>query len=375
MFKKTIFVLICVLFSSLFNYNHITIAKSKSELENELAQLEQKVKNNESTIEDYNQKIKETQAKIDDLNNQIALIVQDKIKNEEKKMTLEENLKTIVINSQGVDVNSVNIELLFGSKNQDEILSRTSSIQQINDYTNSALEEISSLQKILKDQEATLIAKTTEQTQLSASMNESIKNLIAENKVNEATISTISSENKCILKPELPECQPPPPPPIFVNQVPNSQASSNSSPTAPQPGKLFLKPAGSFTQSFGCANWERAYIYPRLNGCYWHNGEDYAQSFSSGSPIVAARYGTVVVASFSSSWGNQVILKHDIDGTTWYTQYAHLSRILVKPGQSVNTGDLIGLEGGTPSFAVHLHFSVYINSYDYFNAVNPRDYY
>ena len=39
------------------------------------------------------------------------------------------------------------------------------------------------------------------------------------------------------------------------------------------------------------------------------------------------------------------------------------------------TGQALGLEGGTPSFAVHLHFSVYVGSLAYASTVNPRKYY
>jgi murein DD-endopeptidase MepM/ murein hydrolase activator NlpD len=66
--------------------------------------------------------------------------------------------------------------------------------------------------------------------------------------------------------------------------------------------------------------------------------------------------GQVVSAGWEGSFGYQVVIRH-ADGR--YTQYAHLSAISVKAGQSVGAGQRIGRSGSTGnSTGPHLHFEV-----------------
>lgn len=94
-----------------------------------------------------------------------------------------------------------------------------------------------------------------------------------------------------------------------------------------------------------------------------HTGIDLA--VAQGTPIRASKYGTVVTAGWSNTYGNYVIIKHS-DG--YQTLYAHMTKYTVKKGQVVNQGELIGYVGSTGySTGPHLHFSVYKNG----NLVNP----
>jgi murein DD-endopeptidase MepM/ murein hydrolase activator NlpD len=54
--------------------------------------------------------------------------------------------------------------------------------------------------------------------------------------------------------------------------------------------------------------------------------------------------GTVEQAGFTTGNGNFVKVKHD---KTYSTQYLHMSKILVKRGQRVKQGDIIGKVGST----------------------------
>lgn len=92
-----------------------------------------------------------------------------------------------------------------------------------------------------------------------------------------------------------------------------------------------------------------------------HYGMDIPASY--GTPIVASRSGTVMVANGSDSWGYSwgyyVSIYHD---STYSTLYAHMSSVAVSAGQWVNQGDVIGYVGNTGySFGNHLHFEVYQN--------------
>ena len=73
-----------------------------------------------------------------------------------------------------------------------------------------------------------------------------------------------------------------------------------------------------------------------------HNGTDYAAP--QGTPIMSTANGVVEKAGFSLGNGNYVKVKHD---NTYATQYLHMSRILVRQGQKVTQGQIIGKVGST----------------------------
>lgn len=99
----------------------------------------------------------------------------------------------------------------------------------------------------------------------------------------------------------------------------------------------------------------------------FHTGIDLAAPM--GTPIYAARAGQVDTAGWSRfGYGLHVILDH---GDSQETLYGHMSRIVVRPGQWVARGDLIGYVGSTGwSTGPHLHFEVRVGG----AARNPMAY-
>jgi murein DD-endopeptidase MepM/ murein hydrolase activator NlpD len=73
-----------------------------------------------------------------------------------------------------------------------------------------------------------------------------------------------------------------------------------------------------------------------------HNGTDYAAP--TGTPIMTTATGIVEQAGYTAGNGNFVKVKHD---KTYSTQYLHMSRILVRRGQRVKQGEIIGKVGST----------------------------
>ena len=89
-------------------------------------------------------------------------------------------------------------------------------------------------------------------------------------------------------------------------------------------------------------------------GSEFHRGLDMAAA--QGEPIYASKTGTIKVAEFHYSWGNYVVVEHE-DGMT--TLYAHQSQYVVKAGDQVEQGQIIGYVGSTGnSTGSHLHFEV-----------------
>lgn len=96
-----------------------------------------------------------------------------------------------------------------------------------------------------------------------------------------------------------------------------------------------------------------------------HEGLDFASSI--GTPVKAAADGKVIKAVWDKSedsrpYGRQVRIMSTIDGKQVETAYAHLSQSLVRVGQQVKAGDVIGRTGmsGSNGNEPHLHFLVKI---------------
>lgn len=121
-----------------------------------------------------------------------------------------------------------------------------------------------------------------------------------------------------------------------------------------------LPSAGRITSKFGRRS------APTAGASTYHKGIDIA--ISSGTDIYAAANGTVTTATYSSSAGNYVMIKHD---NGLYTAYMHASRLYCKVGDQVSQGDKIAEVGSTGiSTGAHLHFSVIVNG----EYVNPEEY-
>jgi len=85
-----------------------------------------------------------------------------------------------------------------------------------------------------------------------------------------------------------------------------------------------------------------------------HRGTDFHAP--SGTPVVAANDGEVIIAQAMFYEGNLVVINH---GLQWDTQYMHLSKIEVKVGDRVKKGQRLGLSGATGRVTgPHLHLGV-----------------
>ncbi|WP_337183032.1 M23 family metallopeptidase [Shinella sp.] len=107
-------------------------------------------------------------------------------------------------------------------------------------------------------------------------------------------------------------------------------------------------PGSSITSRFGNRT------DPFLGRLALHAGIDFRAS--SGTQIRSTGAGTVLVAGRTGGYGNMVEIDHG-GGVT--TRYAHLSQVLVKPGDHVEINDPVGLSGTTGrSTGPHLHYEV-----------------
>jgi murein DD-endopeptidase MepM/ murein hydrolase activator NlpD len=109
----------------------------------------------------------------------------------------------------------------------------------------------------------------------------------------------------------------------------------------------------------------------------FHAGMDFAAAV--GTEIYATGDGVIMRADADASgYGNHVRINH---GYGYMTLYGHMSKIMVRPGQRVKRGDVIGLVGNTgKSVGPHLHYEVHKNGEAinpvnfYYNDLSPEDY-
>ena len=95
-------------------------------------------------------------------------------------------------------------------------------------------------------------------------------------------------------------------------------------------------------------------IDPISGGVGYHPGVDF--SADARTPIHAAAAGLVVVAGDCGGYGNCVVIDH---GSSLATVYGHQSQVLVRVGDMVTAGQVVGLVGSTGiSTGPHLHFEV-----------------
>ncbi|RLD61134.1 MAG: M23 family peptidase [Bacteroidetes bacterium] len=118
-------------------------------------------------------------------------------------------------------------------------------------------------------------------------------------------------------------------------------------------------------------------IHPIYKTRKMHTGIDLTAP--TGTKIYATGDGKVIKAGMSKGgYGKRVIINHNYG---YKTVYAHLSKIVVKRGQKINRGELIGFVGSTGvSTAPHLHYEVRRNNKPvnpinyYFNDITPSEY-
>lgn len=118
----------------------------------------------------------------------------------------------------------------------------------------------------------------------------------------------------------------------------------------------------------------------RLGTRYGQKGKYWKSGFHSGLDLLSANYGGdgriyplydgwVLKITNQGAYGNCVYISHP-DG--YITLYAHMKRVDVKVGQSVNEHTVLGVEGATGNVTgKHLHIEVHKGIYHYPASIDP----
>lgn len=289
---------------------------------------------------------------IEEIKNNISAL-KEKIDHQEK-----ERLQRMAQNYMDEDIDF--IELIFGSKNLVDFLSKLERIKSVAEYDKKVIAELNSNKKLLETERTKLAGALELQEQRIEEYAELIKSSQAMADEKLALVNSLNNDETSSLdlyyyykdldeklNKELEEY-------IAEIQRKNNAAYVGGNGGWPlQPGAYY---------HISSEQGDRT-----LNGVYdYHLGIDIA--CYAGTPILAFNAGTVIVSTEHWSYGNYVLIDH---GGGISTLYAHMSNNEVKVGDYVRAGQLVGYCGLTGNtYGYHLHFEVRENG----KVVNPRNY-
>jgi murein DD-endopeptidase MepM/ murein hydrolase activator NlpD len=143
----------------------------------------------------------------------------------------------------------------------------------------------------------------------------------------------------------------------------------------------FARPIGADQVNWPIADYRYGGTF--LDKTITHTGVDIPAK--AGTPVLAAGPGTVVWAGWGlfggtpgnvqDPYGIAVAIRHDFgyQGQPLFTVYAHMSKVIVAPGEWVDTGTQLGNVGSTgATTGPHLHFEVRLGENSYYFTRNPE---
>ena len=344
-----------------------SIVAQKDSIDQEIQLLHQQINNINQQIATYSLLIADKQDELDDATTRLQEL---QVKNKARIRAMEEEGEISYWT------------IIFKANDFSDLLDRISMVQEINAADQRRLEEISNVAKQVStvqeeltaekaDLEATRAELDVAEIQLGEKRTEADKlltDLIAKGEEFEALIDEseelqselmkdIAQAEKDLKEAEYKEwlaTYVPTTRPSGTDTTPSTQAPSSSG---------WIKPVKSYTLTspFGMR------IHPISGKEKMHEGVDMAAP--QGTPIYAAKAGKVTTTSFQAGGaGYYVSINH---GDGFSSIYMHMTHYIVKPGQYVQTGQVIGYVGSTGgSTGPHLHFGIsYKGTY-----VNPMNY-
>lgn len=124
-----------------------------------------------------------------------------------------------------------------------------------------------------------------------------------------------------------------------------------------------------YNKSTSSGSFARPTVYGKITQAWGHNGHKGIDigGNKKGTPIYAPANGTIAhVAYKQSCGGNEIYMHSKVNGKAYTVEFAHLTSILVRPGQNVSKGQKIATVGGDRSTfyydsctsGTHLHYSI-----------------
>lgn len=317
--------------------------------------------------------MKDAQDKLDKKQKEIKTaedeLVKAKVDENNRYESMKKRIKYMYENG-----NSQLIEILVDSDSITDLLNKAEYFTQISTYDR---EKLTELQHVVQDVQEKEDALQNEYTALSSLQNEliqkqnEVQSLLDSKKIQISDLEKQIGDNAATLQKLVEEAE------AERQKQLQQQAAQQAALAAAQQsagtGSSYSEPSstpvvsgsGQFTNPCPGATISSTFGYRDFDGSF-HKGLDLAAA--EGTPTYAAADGYVVIANWSDSAGNWVVINH---GNGLTTKYMHHSALCVSAGQTVAKGQQIGYVGDTGnSFGPHLHFQVEVNDV----AVDPLGY-
>ena len=267
------------------------------------------------------------------------------------------------------------IEIILSAENISDFLNKTEYVTKISEYDRDMLVEFQKTVEQVQKKEEELRAEYEELSALQTTLSEkraSVETLLSNKNIQIANLESEIGENAKVLQQLIAEAQAMNNNAGQNNQIQapsggSSTGGSTSGGVMPPSSDNVVSGSGYFTHPCPGMTYQSSYFGEiREFEVGGHKGHDYAAP--EGTPTYAAAAGTVLIANYSTSAGNWVVIQHD-NGLV--SKYMHHSALTVSAGQRVEKGQQIGYVGSTgQSTGPHLHFQVELNGV----AVNPSNY-
>ncbi len=366
--NKKIFLIFFLILLTLIAFGSIVVADDLSDLQNKKDELQNQITESNEQIEQINIELTENLKQLNDLNSKITTYeteietlennltqteqqiqdVQDRLNIVEENYNLQKTAmqNRIVALYEAGDI--MYLDVLLNSNSVSDFISNYFLIGEIVRYDNELVENINSQKTMIEEIKSTLeerqealqaVKDNKEKTTIALENSKIIRNSYV-SKLTEKEKETQKTIDECQAELDSLEAQI-----VFL-------ATGNIG--SDYIGGEFAWPAPGYTtitSRFGMR------LHPILKVNRLHSGTDIAMP--TGSYIIAANDGVVIQASYTTGFGNTVMIDH---GGGVVTLYGHGSEIIAQTGQTVKKGDIIMKAGSTGwSTGPHLHFEVRIN--------------
>ncbi len=340
----------CVLLITLLTVFLIPVntnAKTLKELENEVnnftADLENKnnqIAANDAEVAEINKKIADIEKQISDIENETKILQQEIEESNVEIAKKSEESKSLFQYLQVSNGENAYLEYIFGATNVTDMVYRMAIVEQLTEYNEKVMDELTQLIEENKQRKEDLAKKNTELEKLTVELEAEQEKINAESAAIRDAMPSVQQQldaaNKqlayykklgCGENEDITACE------IRVN--------GNSVPSATG----FYRPmiSGYVTQ-----NWMNA----------GHLGIDLSNTNKTIEiyPVASG----VVFAKYYDTYGALVLkIRHNVNGKYIYSTYAHLSAWYVNVGDVVTPNTLIGKMGNTGySFGAHLHLEL-----------------
>ena len=298
----------------------------------------------ERTIDNVKRDINSLKKRLNDTENMVTIaegeLAEAEARFDERTDVLATRVREIFINGQ---VNY--LEVIFQATSINDLLTRMVLLEKLMEQDMLLLNEIEAERIAIEEKKAALEKKRADIVAIKLETEQKEKELLAKTRERQQWLASLQTDRKALEKAldELEETSNRIAEQIRREQAKNSKGSGIVGKGAwPTPGYTRV------SSDYGMR------LHPILRSQRMHTGIDIAAP--SGVNIVAVDNGRVIYADWLGGYGKTVIIDH---GKGLSTLYAHQSSILVKVGDEVIRGDVIGKIGSTgQSTGPHLHFEV-----------------